>query len=239
MAGNDELIGREVNVVFRLAKNSIKERLGLDAYIAYTQDAIGALGLTEFTATLESLTEEVDDFGTIGVHVADMHNVWERRRYEAPLVIPDGDVMVSFTRDIHAPLGIVWDYLTDPKKRSRIFLSEPGGTFTSDDGKMGEGGGYVCAHGRRRIPHRIVDWIPLAQYTFESENPHFANLWQFRLTELGEVTRLEVIVGKSRSTSFKRIVMGAGWHRYIKRNGDKGLDEFVEDLERASEPASK
>lgn len=238
MAGSDELIGPEVNMVFRLAKNTIRERLGLSAYIAYTHSAIGALALPDFAGALQPLTEDVEDFGAIQIHVADMHLVWERRRYESPLEIPDGDVMLSFTRDIRAPVGVVWDHLTDPAKRSRLFQSKPGGTSNGEDGKMGEGGAYVCAHGKHRIPHRIVDWIPLTQYTFESENPQVRNLWQFRLTDLGEVTRLDVTVGKSRTTPLKRLAIAAAWKRYTRKTTIKGLDEFVEDLERSTATTS-
>lgn len=114
MVGSEELIGPDVNLVFRLAKNTIKKRLGVSAYVAYTTQAIEALGLPEFTATLSSLNEGVDDFGELKVYVADMHDVWKDRRYESLLVIRDGDVVLSFTRDIKAPFGRVWAHLTVP-----------------------------------------------------------------------------------------------------------------------------
>ncbi len=103
---------------------------------------------------------------------------------------------------------------------------------------MGEGGAYVCAHGKYRIPHRIVEWIPLTQYTFESENPHFRNLWQFRLTDLGETTRLDVRVGETRARAIKRLVLGPPWKRYTRKTTIKGLDEFIADVESSFVPAS-
>lgn len=102
MAGNMELIGPDVNLVFRLAKNTIKERLGIGAYIAYSDSATDALGIDGFVPSLQTLIEDVDDFAQVTIHVADMHQTWERRRYESLVSIPDGDVMLSFTRDIHA-----------------------------------------------------------------------------------------------------------------------------------------
>ena len=137
--------------MFRLAKNTIKDRLGFGAYIAYSGAAVTALDLPDFAASLHPLEEDVDDFGKQMIHVADMHAVWERRQQESVIVIPDGDVMLSFTREIRAPLGAVWDHLTDPAKRARLFHSEPGGTEAGADGKMGEGGAYVCAHGKQRM----------------------------------------------------------------------------------------
>jgi len=231
MAGNDELIGPSVNLVFRLAKNRISEVLGYSAYIAYTSHAVEALELPEFVATLAPLVAETDEFGSVELHVADMHPVWERRRYESIVTLPDSDVMLSFVRDIHAPVGIVWDHLTDPAKRSRLFASDPAGTSTADGGKMGADGTYVCAHGKMRIPHRIVDWIPLTQYTFQSEGPFFQNLWQFRLTDLGDSTQLHITVGKTRFASSFGLVAGPGWRRYTRKTTIKGLLEFISDVE--------
>ncbi len=231
MAGNQELIGPNVNLMFRLAKNRIKETLGLSAYIAYTSDAVEALDLPDFVATLAPLVEDTDEFGMVQLHIEDMHAIWEKRRYEAIVVIPEGDAMLSFTRDIHAPVGIVWDHLTDPAKRSRIFASDSAGTSTADDGRMGTDGTYVCAHGKMRIPHRIVDWVPLSQYTFQSEGPFFRNLWQFRLTDLGDMTRLHITVGRTRYVPSIWVVAGAGFRRYARKTTIKGLSEFIADIE--------
>jgi len=83
MAGSHELIGPNVNQVFRLAKNRIKEILGFRAYIAYTSDAAKALELPDFVATLAPLVADTDEFGSVQLHVADMQPVWERRRHES------------------------------------------------------------------------------------------------------------------------------------------------------------
>ncbi len=127
----------------------------------------------------------------------------------------------------------MWDHLTNPATRSRIFDSEPGGTSTGSDGRMGEGGAYVCAHGKYRVPHRIVEWIPMVQYTFESENPHFRNLWLFHLTDLGDRTRLDVRVGETRGTRLKLAVLNRGWKRYTIKTTNAGLGEFAATVEAA------
>jgi len=231
MAGSHELIGPNVNQVFRLAKNRITEILGFGAYIAYTSDAVEALELPEFVATLAPLVADTDEFGSVQLHVADMQPVWERRRHESIVVIPDSDVMLSLVRDIRAPVGVVWDHLTDPAKRSRLFASDPAGTLTADDGKMGVSGTYVCAHGNMRIPHRIVDWIPLTQYTFQSEGPFFQNLWQFRLNDLGDLTQLHIIVGKTRFVPAIGVLVSPVWRRYVRKTIIESLVEFITDIE--------
>jgi hypothetical protein len=231
IAGSQELIGSNVNLVFRIAKNRIKETLGLRAYIAYTSDAVEALDLPEFFATLAPLLEDTDEFGTVRLHVEDMHSVWEKRRYESIVVIPESDAWLSIVRDIHAPVGVVWDHLTDPAKRSRLFASDPAGTLTADDGKMGASGTYVCAHGNMRIPHRIVDWIPLTQYTFQSEGPFFQNLWQFRLNDLGDLTQLHITVGRTRFVPAIGVLASPVWRRYARKTINEGLVEFITDIE--------
>jgi uncharacterized protein YndB with AHSA1/START domain len=231
IAENEELIGPNVNLVFRLAKNTIRETLGFAAYIAYTSDAAEALDFPEFVATLDSLEADTAEFGSIGMHVADMHPVWEKRRLEAAVAIPDGEVMLSFVRDINAPVGIVWDHVTNPAKRSRLFASDSAGTSMRDDGKMGVDGTYVCAHGKMRIPHRIVDWIPLQQYTFLSEGPMFRNTWQFHLTDLGDATRLQVTVGKTRFVPRITGLASPIWRRFVRKTTINGLREFIESVE--------
>jgi hypothetical protein len=47
---------------------------------------------------------------------------------------------------------------------------------------------------------------------------------------MGEMTRLDVTVGKGRSSFVKRVVLGPAWKRYTRRTTIKGLDEFLEDV---------
>jgi hypothetical protein len=227
MAGHDELIGAEVNVVFRLGKNSVKEQLGITAYVAYTGAATSALGLDGFTGGLAVITEDAEDFGEMALHVADMHPLWEKRRSDPLINVSGKELWLSFTRDIRAPVGVVWDHLTDPEQRARIFDSVPGGTEQGDDGRMSEGGAYVCAHGKYEVPHRIIEWIPLRQYTFDSHGPIFKNIWQMSLTDMGELTRLDIKVARSRASWTKRMVLGLPWKRYTLKTTREGLDAFV------------
>jgi hypothetical protein len=161
MAGNEELVGPQINLVFRLAKNRIKERLGIVAYIAYTAAAIDALGLSDFVTSLEPLVEDVDDFGLTEIHVADMHIAWERRRYEALVSIPDGDVMLSFTREVRAPLVRFGTISPIPAKEADSFCQNQVARRMARTARWDRVGAYVCAHGKYRVPHRIIDWIPL------------------------------------------------------------------------------
>ena len=52
-----ELVGNDVNLVHRLAKNHIKDETGFKAYAAFTQSVMEALGIEEFQNSLTSHRE--------------------------------------------------------------------------------------------------------------------------------------------------------------------------------------
>jgi hypothetical protein len=96
---------------------------------------------------------------------------------------------------------------------------------------MGVSGTYVCALGNMRIPHRIVDWMPLTQYTCQSEGLFFQNLWQFRLNDLGDLTRLHITVGRTRFVPAIGVLASPVWRRYTRKTTIEGLVEFITDVE--------
>ena len=53
-----------------------------------------------------------------------MHPVWERRRNELIVDISEANTMLTFAKEIQAPVGVVWDHLTDPAKRREGRLQE-------------------------------------------------------------------------------------------------------------------
>ena len=59
----DELVGAEVNQLFRLTKNSIRQSLGLPGYMAFTAEAIAALALPGFVDGLITHTENDPERG--------------------------------------------------------------------------------------------------------------------------------------------------------------------------------
>jgi len=73
-----ELVGNDVNLVHRLAKNHIKEETGFKAYAAFTQSVMDALGLEDFQNSLTPHRETFADVGEVQMYVHDMHKVWER-----------------------------------------------------------------------------------------------------------------------------------------------------------------
>jgi len=59
-----------------------------------------------------------------------------------------------------------------------------------------------------------------------------------RLTDLGEATRLDITVGRSRASWGKRALLGVGWMRYTIKATEEGLDESVAAIEAENVQAS-
>jgi Protein of unknown function (DUF2652) len=76
IGANQELVGSEVIVAHRLAKNTVTATTGIRAYALYTSSAVDALGLTRLTAEWTP-HREVYDSGEVECWIADMTPVWE------------------------------------------------------------------------------------------------------------------------------------------------------------------
>ncbi len=90
----NELVGNDVNLVHRLAKNHIKEETGCKAYAAFTQSVMDVLGLPDFQNSLIPYRETFADVGEVQMYVHDMHTVWERLKDRVRIEVrpEDGDV---------------------------------------------------------------------------------------------------------------------------------------------------
>ena len=164
-----ELIGNDVNLVHRLAKNHIKEQTGLRAYAAYTQDAVDAFRLGEFAATLVAHRETFADVGEVQLYVQDLHSVWERRKAAMRVVVKPEEALGILEEDFPLPPALVWDYLTRPDLRNLLVSSTSAELTGTAAGRIQPGSVYVCAHGNNRSAHTVLDWQPFEQYTHNGQ----------------------------------------------------------------------
>ncbi|HVR78418.1 MAG TPA: DUF2652 domain-containing protein [Acidimicrobiia bacterium] len=79
IGANRELVGSEVIVAHRLAKNTVTATTGIRAYAVYTNSAVDGLELTHL-ADEWTPHREVYDSGEVECWVADMTPVWEAAR---------------------------------------------------------------------------------------------------------------------------------------------------------------
>lgn len=233
-----ELVGNDVNVTHRLVKNRIVEKTGIRAYAAYTQRAVEALGIDEFTSQLPQHREVFPDVGEITLYLQDLVPVWkeehERRRI---FVTPEEAVFVVET-EIPAPPTLVWDYFTKPEYRMIFIQADRMPVENQTLGRLAPGTVYVCAHGDMIIRQAILDWRPFEYYTYDSEMVMgLEGTMTLRFVPLndGQSTRVIATAGKPSGPFLGRlIVMTPPMKAMMRANTEKGMKvlkgKIIEDL---------
>ena len=232
LATQDELMGPEVNFMFRLVKNHVRQTLGIPGYIAFTDAAVAAIGLPGYAERLVDHTEEDPERGTVMLHVRDMGPVWEARRSQGFVEL--GEVMVELTRVLPVPVERAWGYVTRPETRSLLFGADKNEVDRLDDGRIGPEAVYVCFHGGVQVPHRIVDWDPPFRYVFSSPMPGgLSLLCEFRLEPVDETsTRLFYRAGRPTGSAIKAFLMRPGAKRVVAKMAAQGLEAFTAEVEK-------
>jgi uncharacterized protein YndB with AHSA1/START domain len=195
----DELVGPEVNLMFRLAKNRIRQALGLPGYIAFTPEALAALELPGFAEGLQDHVEVDAERGPIHLAVRDLRSVWEGGRNRAPVVIPAGEVIASGSHVVAATPEEVFTLLVLPETRTAIFMADATEVDRLPDGRIGPDAVYVCAHGDKTLRQVVIDWAPPERFAFSSRLPGGMNVTgTIRLEPVAAGTRVELKLGLAR-----------------------------------------
>jgi hypothetical protein len=166
MRGKAELSGPDVIIAHRMMKNDVKEKTGLKAYSLFTESAINALGLQDFSCEMEPHSESYDHIGEVKMFAYCLKTMWEREREKRRDVIAPEACWFAVEAEFPAPPHMIWDYFNEPEKRRRL-LGVEGVTLSSDKhGRMGVGSIHHCAHGKESTTDfLIVDWKPFEHMT--------------------------------------------------------------------------
>jgi hypothetical protein len=200
----NELVGNDVNLVHRLAKNHIKEETGFKAYAAFTQSVMDALGLEEFQNSLTPHRETFADVGEVQLYVYDMHTVWDRLKDRVRIEVRPEEALVTHTYEFPIPSSILWEYVTKPEYRIILMGASKLEIRDQAQGRTGVDSTYYCYHGDRETQQLILDWRPFEQFTTEDSNSwEVASrvTYKFEPTETG--TRLIDYWGNPRGSWLK------------------------------------
>jgi uncharacterized protein YndB with AHSA1/START domain len=157
-----ELMGSDVVLAHRLAKNTVTETTGVKAYAVFTQAVVDAMDASHLTEDWVH-HREVYDAGAVECWVADMGPVWERAKDLDTIVIEPSEVKGRVSVDIDLPVERVWDRLTDPEYRRTLIGSDRQVREGKAKGRRGAGDVYQCYHGDTVVPSVIVEWLPFAR----------------------------------------------------------------------------
>jgi hypothetical protein len=199
-----ELVGNDVNLVHRLAKNHIKEKTGFKAYAAFTQSVMDALGLTDFQNSLTPHRETFADVGEVQMYVHDMHTVWERLKDRCGSRSDPKRRWSVLKYEFPVPPSILWEYLTKPEYRVILLGASKLELRNQSQGRTGVDSVFYCYHGNMETPQLILDWSPFEQFTTDDSNPWgLTTRITCKLEPTQAGTRLIMLMGKPRGTRLR------------------------------------
>jgi len=192
-----ELVGSDVNLAHRLMKNNVTETTGMVAYAMYTQAAMDALDIPGLSDAMTQHMENYEHLGDVNTYLVDMHKVWEQDEARRRIAISPEDALGVTEAEIPYKAGMVWQVLTDPKYRKDVLDADTNTVDALEDGRMGPGAVYHCAHGDATITHTVLDWNPFSYYTFESydHDLEMTLAYTFHLKPVGDSTHLMMTLG--------------------------------------------
>jgi hypothetical protein len=194
-----ELVGNDVNLVHRLAKNQIKEKTGFKAYAAFTQSVMDALGLADFQNSLTPHRETFADVGEVQMYVHDMHQVWERLKDRVRIEVRPEEALLIREYVFPVPPSLLWEYLTKPEYRAIVLGASKVDLLNLVQGRSAVDSVYYCYHGKMKSNQCIVDWQPFDEYTIDSATPIGVNFnLTFKLEPVKDGTHLINLWGKAR-----------------------------------------
>ncbi|MGH2620655.1 MAG: DUF2652 domain-containing protein [Anaerolineales bacterium] len=205
-----ELVGNDVNLTHRLLKNQITKLTGIQAYAAYSEPAVEALGIRDLCVEMSQHTEGYEHLGEVLLYVQDLQRVWERERERRQVFVEPADAWFTLVSEIPAPAPLVWDYFTKPEYRAIMMEADSMPMDNRIQGRTAAGTIYYCAHGDARIRQAVLDWRPFDYYTFETEMPMGTTaLISVRFIEVegGQATRVLGICGKPEGNLLGRGVL--------------------------------
>jgi len=166
-----ELVGNDVNLVHRLAKNHIRDETGFKAYAAFTQSVMDELGLADFQNSLTPHRETFADVGEVQMYVHDMHKVWERLKDMVRIEVRPEEANVNLEYEFPVPPSILWEYLTKPEYRAILLAASKLEIHNQPQGRTAVESAYYCYHGDMETRQLILDWSPFEGFTTDDTNP--------------------------------------------------------------------
>jgi hypothetical protein len=164
VSGINELVGSEVNRLFRLTKNHVTQETGWNAYTLYTAASLKQLGIEP--EGMHKLVESYEHLGDVTVYVIDLHARFEEISAARYVVLPPEEAHMKLTYDFAAPPPMVWEWLNDPRRRNQVNPAVNWSAAVRPGGRTSAGASNHCAHGKNALTcETILDWRPFEYVT--------------------------------------------------------------------------
>ena len=230
LAGREELVGSDVNLLHRLLKNSVTEQTGLRAYALYTEAALDKLGLGEWKESLAPLVESYEHLGDVAIRVQDLAPL--RKRSEE-VVMRDDEVTVHEVFETKVSAERLWDALQDPERR-RAMIGSDRIERSTRNGRMDQGAEFLCYHGDLETRQLILAWEPTRRVLTEDRvaiGPlRFALRFEFSFEPTEAGSRMTYRIGTP-TGPFAGRVLARAMRRKVYTQTTRGLNEMIAHLE--------
>ena len=175
VAGSEELTGRDVIVLHRLAKNSAAEVLGTKGYLLMTEACVEALVLDPAALGLRPHVERYEDVGEIRCCLEDLGERWRTETERRRVYVAPGEGSFERTLTLPATTLVAWEWLTSPELRAlwngdAVLRMTPGGRELV-------GVTNHCMHGEEAIVEHVLDWRPFDYFTKGYQLPVVGELY--------------------------------------------------------------
>jgi hypothetical protein len=190
-SGNEELTGRDVIVLHRLAKNSAADILGTKGYVLLTDECMSALGLDGAALGMRAHVERYDDVGEISCCLEDLGERWQAEAERQRVYVAAKDASFERTMTVPVDRTVAWEWMTAAEKR--VLYAADDVTLMSPGGRQRPGVTNHCMHGPEVIIEHIRDWHPFDYFTKSYELPGVGEMpWTFELAEEDGATTISV-----------------------------------------------
>ncbi len=161
-----EMVGSDVNLVHRLAKNHVNESTGWRAYVMLTEKCLEHLNLNLDETHVE--VESYEHLGEVKTFNMDLHKRYQEIVNARRIVIDEEDADVIFRVDFPTPPPMTWEWIQDPVKRNLWVEHVHWSPGDRPKGRAGRGASNHCAHGKSLSTEVVLDWRPFEYSTADS-----------------------------------------------------------------------
>jgi hypothetical protein len=190
ISGIRELVGSDVNLAHRLMKNHITEATDWKAYALFTERGLEHLGLRP--ADMHAQIETYEHLGDVPTLSYDLRARREELLNARREVIDPKDADYIVTCEYPAPPPVVWEWLTEPRRRERWAHGVKFSVAARPRGRTGAGAVNHCDHGKSTTTETFLDWRPFDYYTAHSEDPSVTMVETLYFEPVGDGSRTRV-----------------------------------------------
>jgi len=195
VAGLNELVGTDVNMVHRLLKNHVGEATGWRAYALFTEAVLDHIGVRPERMNPQT---ETYDLGAIQTHSLNLHPRYAELTAARRVIVAPEEAHRSLVVECDAPPPVLWEWLNDPRRRVQ-WEKHDMQPAVRPAGRTAPGARNHCMHGKNvSLIETVLDWRPFEYFTVEKDTRMggmvFAQTFCLEPLPGGNRTRLSIFV---------------------------------------------